>query len=192
MKSVPFKHLLTVEVLCGLLCLTCWIRVQGVDRIPDGQFTSNDAYLFYRQTQTITDQGGLPVRDMDRWLPLGRDNGQMLPCFAYALAYTHKLFPGILLYQIQRYFPTIYFTLGLGVLFLFLTRCYGVLFTTLVALLLATVPGSVERSAAGFGDRDAWCWHLGFLLSRVIFGRKTWGMERAGGLPLCLRVLPCS
>lgn len=30
-------------------------------------------------------------------------------------------------------------------------------------LLLATLPGSIERSVAGFGDRDAWCLMLGIL-----------------------------
>ena len=75
-------------VLCAILLLACWIRVQGVDRLPDGQFTSNDAYLFASQAQEIAEQGTLPARDMHRWLPHGRDNGQLFPI--YAIAYTHK------------------------------------------------------------------------------------------------------
>ena len=77
-------------LLCAIVLLACWIRVQGVDRLPDGQFTSNDAYLFASQAQEIAEQGVLPARDMHRWLPHGRDNGQIFPLYAYAIAYTHK------------------------------------------------------------------------------------------------------
>ena len=154
---------LTVTLLVCLLILTFYIRIQGVDRLPDGQFTENDAYLFHRQAKIIAEQGYLPARDMDRWLPLGRDNQQLLSLYAYAIAYTHKVFPWWSLYQIQLYLPVLCWTLGLGVLFLFLARCYGVFFAMIVGVLLATLPGSIERSAAGFGDRDAWCWSLGTL-----------------------------
>ena len=154
---------LTITLLVCLLILTVWIRLQGVDRLPDGQFTENDAYLLHRHAQTIAEQGALPARDLHRWLPLGRENGQLLSLYAYAIAYTHKVFPWWSLYQIQLYLPVLCWTLGLGVLFLFLTRCYGLFFATIVGVLLATLPGSIERSAAGFGDRDAWCWMLGVL-----------------------------
>ena len=74
-----------------------------------------------------------------------------------------KHFRGLSLYDIQLYAPTLCFTLGLSVLLLFLTRCYGVFFAAVIGVLLATLPGSVERSAIGFGDRDAWCWMFGVL-----------------------------
>ena len=152
-------------LLCAIVLLACWIRVQGVSRLPDGQFTSNDAYLFASQAQEISEQGVLPARDMRRWLPDGRDNGQIFPLYAYTIAYTHKaigwISPKLTLYHIQVYISTICFTLGLGVLCFFLARVYGVIFAAIAALLLATLPGSIERSAAGFGDRDAWCWMLG-------------------------------
>lgn len=64
-------------VLCAILLLACWIRVQGVDQLPTGQFTSNDAYLFAGQAQEIAERGVLPARDMRRWLPYGRDNRQV-------------------------------------------------------------------------------------------------------------------
>ena len=164
LKKMPYwKKVVTYTLLACLLLLTFWIRIQGVERIPDGQFTETDAYLYYKQAQTITEQGHLPARDMQRWLPLGRDNGQLLSLYAYALAYTHKVFPWLSLYDIQRYAPPVCFTLGVSVLLLFLTRTYGLLFAAIVGVLLATLPGSIERSAAGFGDRDAWCWMLGTL-----------------------------
>ena len=163
MNPQRLKVFCTVALLFGILFLTFWIRIQGVERFPDGQFPENDAYLFYRQAQIIAKHGYLHARDMHRWLPDGRDNTQLLSLYPYVLAYTHKVFPWFSLYHIQLYSPAVCFCIGLGVLFLFLTRCYGMMFAAIVALLLATLPGSIERSAAGFGDRDAWCWMLGVL-----------------------------
>lgn len=100
---------------------------------------------------------------MHRWLPVGRDNRQLLSLYAYAIAYIQKTVPLLSLYHIQLYLPTLCFTLALGILFLLFVRTNGVIFATIVALLLATLPGCVERSAAGFGDRDAWCWMFGVL-----------------------------
>ena len=154
--------------LCVILLLACWIRLQGVATLPDNQFTSNDAYLFAFQAQEIADRGTLPARDMHRWLPYGRDNGQFLSLYAYGIAYIYKAigwaFPKLTLYHVQAYAPAICFTLGLGVLCFFFARVYGIFFAAIVGLLLATLPGSVERSAAGFGDRDAWCWMLGIFV----------------------------
>ena len=45
----------------------------------------------------------------------------------------------------------------------FLYYTFGFSFTTIVGVLLATLPGTVERSAAGFSDRDSWCLMLGIL-----------------------------
>ena len=154
-------------LLCAILLLACWIRIQGVGRLPDNQFTSNDAYLYALQAQEIAEHGILPERDMRRWLPEGRENGQRLYLYAYGIAYIHKsigwIFPKLTLYHIQVYLPCICFIIGLSVLCLFLVRVHGVYFAAIVILLLATLPGSIERSAAGFGDRDAWCWMFGIL-----------------------------
>jgi len=163
--QLPFylRQIIVGVLLLSILFFTFWIRIQGAERLPAGQFTENDAYLYHWQAGIIAEQGGLLARDMSRWLPIGRDNGQLLPLYAYALAYTHKAFPWLSLYQIQLYASVLCFTLGLGVLLLFFTRCYGIFFAAIVGVLLATLPGSVERSAIGFGDRDAWCWMLGTL-----------------------------
>ena len=154
-------------LLCAILLLAFWIRIQGVGRLPDNQFTSNDAYLYALQAQEIAEQNVLPARDMRRWLPEGRENGQRLYLYAYGIAYIHKsigwIFPELTLYHIQIYLSTICFVLGLCVLCLFLARVFGFYFAATVILLLATLPGSIERSSVGFGDRDAWCWMFGIL-----------------------------
>ncbi len=178
-------------LLCAILLLAFWIRIQGGGRLPDNQFTSNDAYLYALQAQEITEQGILPARDMRRWLPEGRENGQRLYLYAYGIAYIHKsigwIFPNLTLYQIQVYLPSICFVVGLGVLCLFLVRVHGVYFTFIVILLLATLPGSIERSAAGFGDRDAWCWMFGILavISYLWKERMELGWRRWMATALC-------
>lgn len=154
-------------ILLILLFLSFWIRIQGLERIPDGQFTANDAYLYYWNAQRIAELGYLPDVDEHRWLPQGRDVSQTLAFYSYVLAYTHKIiepfFYKVSLYHIQLYAPAVCFTLGLGILALFLIRTVGFLFAFIVTVLLATLPGCVDRSAAGFSDRDAWCWLLGTL-----------------------------
>jgi len=157
----------TLILLIGFLSISFWIRIQGVDVIPDGQFTGTDAYLYYWQAQRIAEDGQLPERDMHRWLPLGRDLGQTLNLYSYALAYTHKaivsVFPHITLYHVALYAPVVCFCLALGALCLFLYHTRGGFFTLGVGVLLAILPGTLERSSAGFSDRDAWCFLIGIL-----------------------------
>ncbi len=145
------------------MLLAFWVRIQGVERIPEGQFTENDAYLYYWQAGIIAKHGQLPERDMSRWIPIGRDNRQQLSLYPYTIAYIHRMFPMISIYTIQIYLPVICFLIGIGVLCVFLSRCYDIFFSGCVGVLLATLPGSIERSAIGFGDRDAWCWLFGVL-----------------------------
>ena len=151
----------------GILFFAFFLRIQGVHSIPYGQFTGTDAYFYYWQAQLVSENGHLPSRDMHRWLPIGRDLGQTLNLYGYVLAYTHKilaaLFPNLSLYHITFYAPVVCFCLGVFGLFLFLYRTQGVLFSIGVGVLLAVLPGTLERSAAGFSDRDAWCFLVGTL-----------------------------
>ena len=159
--------LLKSVLLCVFLCAAFWIRIQSVDTIPEGQFTSVDAYFYYWQASLISEHGQLHARDMHRWLPLGRDLGQTLNLYGYALAYAHKaivwLFPNITLYHVCLYMPVVCFCIGLGALYLYLAHTFGLLSASLVGVLLATLPGAINRSTAGFSDRDAWCLMLGLL-----------------------------
>lgn len=149
----------------GIVLLAFLLRIQGVEYLPAGQFTETDGYFYYWQAHLISEYGQLPDRDMHRWLPLGRDLGQTLNLYGYVLAYTHKaiawVFPSISLYHVVLYMPVVCLCIGLGAICLFLYRTDGLLFSSIVGLLLATLPGSIERSSAGFGDRDAWCLMLG-------------------------------
>lgn len=155
------KTIGVVALLCVILCIAFFIRIQDISTIPNEQFTSNDAYFYYWQAQLISEQGKLPARDMHRWLPFGRDLTQTLNLYPYTLAYTHKavakVFPNVTLYQVSIYAPVVCFCLGLAALGIFLYRTFGQLISGTTTLLLATLPGAINRSVAGFADRDAWC-----------------------------------
>ena len=161
------RKIVTLAFLGGILCLSFWIRLQGTSNIPAGHFIGNDAYFYYWQASVISEHGHLPKRDMHRWLPLGRDLGQTLNLYGYILAYAHKavgsVFSNVTLYQVCLYMPPICFCIGLGALCLYLYHAYGLLFSCSVGVLLATLPGTIERSATGFADRDSWCLMLGIL-----------------------------
>ena len=154
-------------LFCIILFIAFFVRIQGVPLIPDGQFTGSDPYFYYRNAQLISEHGFLPARDMHRWLPLGRDLEQTLPLYSYALAYSHKIavlcFPNLSLYQLTLYAPTVCFVVGLGVLLIFLWRAFGILFATFTGVLLTILPSAIDRSVAGFSDRDSWCLMLGIL-----------------------------
>lgn len=154
-------------LLCVILFIAFFVRIQGVPLIPDGQFTGSDPYFYYRNAQIISEHGHLPARDMHRWLPLGRDLEQTLSLYSYALAYTHKalaqVFPKLSLYHVTLYAPTVCFCVGLGALCVFLYHTYGLLFSGIVGGLLVTLPSTIDRSIAGFSDRDSWCLMLGIL-----------------------------
>ena len=161
------KRLSAVILIVGVLCLAAFIRLQGITNVPDGQLTGPDGYFYYWQAQLISEHGKLPERDMNRWLPLGRDLTQTLNLYGYILAYVHKGvawgFPDITLYHVTIYTPVVCFCVGLGALCLFFYRSFGILFSSIFGVLLATLPGAITRSTAGFGDRDSWCFMLGIL-----------------------------
>ena len=150
-----------------ILFMAFFVRVQGVPFIPDEQFTGSDPYFYYRNAQLISEHGHLPARDMHRWLPLGRNLEQTLPLYSYALAYIHKVaalcFPSLSLYQFTLYAPTVCFVVGLGILLIFLLRTFGFLFASFTGALLTILPSTIDRSVAGFSDRDSWCLMLGIL-----------------------------
>ena len=197
---MPFKRVGIGVVFIGILFISFWIRIQGSERLhlksgdeKVGLFTGTDAYLYHWQAKEIAERGYLPARDKHRWLPLGRDNRQLLSLYAYLIAYTHQAFPWLSLYHIQLYAPILCFTLGLGVLFLFLSRACGFIFASIVCLLLASLPGSVERSALGFGDRDALCWLFGVLTitsylwkEQMAYGRRRWFVTGFAGFTVLL------
>ncbi len=162
------KHVGAAVLLLILLFVGGRIRGQGLSNIPTGQFASNDAFLFYAQANTIVKDGTLPKVERHRWVPLGRDLRETLSGYPYAIAYASKLvrfffLPNVTVYQVQLLAPTVCFLVGIMVLCLFLYVRFGFGVAAIAGTLLIIMPGSIERSAAGFSDRDGWCWMLGTL-----------------------------
>ena len=202
MTNLHLKRISISALFLGILLLSLWLRLQVVHGIPEGQFSCVDAFLYYAQAETITEHGMLPERDIHRWLPLGRDNTQLLSLYAYALAYTHKalsvFLPNLSLYHLSLYHwtlyaPTVCFCIGLAALCLFLYRGYGPLFSSLVGFFMATLPSAIGRSTAGFSDRDAWCWMLGVLVVMLHVAslqtqppRRRWMLTLASGFTMFL------
>ena len=164
-KKQNWKLLLFTCCFQALLLLGLWLRLQGTATLPPEQFTETDAYHFYRQAHLIEDNGRLPPIDTHRWVPLGRDLRHTLNLYPYVLAYTYKalawLSPNLTLYHICVYAPAVWFCIVLAALGGFLYHAIGARIALLTTLILATLPATIERSVAGFGDRDAWCLMLG-------------------------------
>ena len=183
MIKADFKQIVTLGSLCVCVFLCLWLRIQDTADLPTEQFTETDAYLYYQQAQTIADWGSLPAREMHRWVPVGRDTGQTLNLYAYALAYTYRsmgwLFGELRLYDVVVYAPAICFCLTLAGLSAFLWWVCGRRMAILTAVILATLPATIERSAAGFGDRDAFNLMLGtFAVITYLAGLRTRGVRQ--------------
>ena len=150
----------------GVICVAgFWVRVAGVGVMPAGQYTSTDAYLYDHQTRIVSAHGHLPARDLHRWVPLGRDTRQSLNLYPMILGYLHKglifFFPSVSVEAILRLAPTVCFCLGTLGLCVFLAHTEGFAISVCSGVILTTLPGTIERSAYGFGDRDAFCWLIG-------------------------------
>ena len=151
--------------VCGVLILAGYLRMQGVATLAPGEFTETDAYLYAHQAQIVSDHGYLPDRDMRRWVPLGRDTRQSLNLYPIVMGYAHKgvqfLFPDVSVAVLIATAPVICFCLFLAVVCGVLARLHGFGVSLTVGVILATLPGTIERSAYGFGDRDSWCLLIG-------------------------------
>ncbi len=58
----PLRGFLPWVLLSTIFLVAFWIRIQGVQNIPEGQFTGNDPYIHYWQAQIVSEQGILHRR----------------------------------------------------------------------------------------------------------------------------------
>jgi len=128
-----------VLFLCVFVALR--IRLQGFASLGGELLIDTDSYRFLRQADLIVAQGGLPKRDMMRWLPLGRDLTHQLSLSSYVIAYLYRLLhlfhPHITLYQTAVFYPLVLFPSILLALFAVTKQ----LFNRNVALLAVAILG---------------------------------------------------
>lgn len=186
-RALRCPRVLFFGVLVLVLIFGFYLRVLGVSGLPSEQFTENDAYLYRHQAAIVSEHGYLPSRDLRRWVPVGRDTSQSLNLYPVVLGYAHRLlsvlFPEASVYGVVVYAPVVCFTLSVLVFCVFLAVTEGFFVSLSVGVILSTLPGTIERSSAGFGDRDAFCLLLGLsavvsyvfaLRQRVVLSRCLW------------------
>ena len=122
-----------------------------------------------------------------RWFLAGGSRHHAEPdLYPIVLGYVHRLlrllFPSVSVSAVVCAAPVFCFCIGLlGVcLFLGVTQGWGL--SVCVGVLLATLPGTIERSAWGFGDRDAWCLMLGILAGTTYLAALQGSVSRGARL----------
>lgn len=137
----------------------------------DGRFTGYDPYVYYRQAERIVEEGRLPKRDMERWLPFGRDLSLLHNLYSYALAYSYRavrsVAPRLTLYEFSCYAPPVLFAATAALFMAVLWTLFGWEAAGLGCLFLIFTPSVAFRTPLGFGDRDAFCLFLGVLTSAL-------------------------
>lgn len=134
-------------------------RPKSASALKERYLLEYDPYRYLRQAKLIVGNGGLPERDMMRYVPLGRDLKRQLSLNSYTIAYFYKLLrlfsPSTTVEQAAIYFPVVCFVFILLAFFLLTTKLLGKYAALLAATLFAVVPGVLYRTSAGFADRDA-------------------------------------
>ena len=159
---------LLIAAIAVSFAFSLWHRTQADYEALDGRFTGNDAYLYYRQAERIVEEGRLPKRDMERWLPLGRDLTLLHNLYSYVIAYSYKtarvFVPDLTLHKFSCYAPPVLFAMTAALFTASLLSLYGWEAAGLGGLFFVLAPSVASRTALGFADRDAFCLFLAVLL----------------------------
>ena len=144
-----------------------WHRTHVSMERLDERFTGYDSYIYFRQAERIVEEGKLPKRDMERWLPSGRDLSLLHNLYSYVLAYSYRAvrvsFPRLTLHEFCCYAPPVLFTATAALFMAVLWMLFGWEAAGLGSLFLIFVPAIGFRTALSFADRDAFCLFLGVL-----------------------------
>jgi len=148
-------------ILIGVSSLAVYIRIQTVSILGDDLFLGTDSYRFAKRARMILKEGKLPPHAPTAWLPQGRDLTDICSPFSleYLLAYACRIFsafnPKISLHSVIVYYPVVTFVMILILSFLICIKLFGLSYGVLSLMLLSLCPGILDRTVAGFSDRDA-------------------------------------
>jgi len=154
--------------------LAIYIRIQTIPALGKDLFLGTDAYRYAKRANMILQEGSLPSRDSTAWLPEGQDLTSIRAPFSleYILSYAYRFIsifnPKITLHTVAIYYPVVVYIACLVLLFLLCTKLFDVPQGLLALILLSVCPGTLDRTMAGFADRDAWTLFLA-LLSYVLY-----------------------
>lgn len=160
-------YVLLIAALSGTFVFSLWHRTQVSMEYLDGRFTGYDPYIYFRQAERIVEEGRLPERDMERWLPMGRDLSLLHNLYSYVLAYSYRaarvVFPELTLYDFCCYAPPVLLAITASLFAAMLWSLFGWEAAGLGSLFFLFNPFIAFRTSLGFADRDAFCLFLGVL-----------------------------
>ena len=173
--GVKRRAALLIAAMVASFAFSLWHRTRVNYEALDGRFTGNDAYLYYRQSERILEEGQLPKRDMERWLPLGRDQTLLHNLYSYVVAYSYRaarvFFPNLTLHAFSCYAPPALFAMTAALFTAALLSLYGWEAAGLGSLFFVLSPPVAARTSLGFADRDAFCLFLAVLMGALYLWR---------------------
>lgn len=158
MKKIKWRHIATAGILTLSIVAAVFVRVKEVDQLQDKYLSGYDSYFYYRQAKTIITEGRLPDRDYMQNYPDGLNLRGRANLNCYAIAYLYKgirIFASdISIERVAIYYPVICFILILIVFFGLTNLLFGKLISLIAVTIFATIPAAVNRTHAGWADRD--------------------------------------
>ena len=171
-KKKLLKRLLNKKALCLVLLalvilIGAFIRIQNLPLLQDKYTIELDTDYFLRMTETINEKGYLPQNDTLRYAPIGFDSRDENNFLSFTMVYTYKTLhffnKSITLEKAVILHPVIFFILGM-IAFYFLIKEIFDEYTALIAsLLLVIIPAYLQRTMAGFSDKESIGMFLMFL-----------------------------
>ncbi len=162
---------LLIVAMAASFAFSLWHRTRADYAELDGRFTGSDPYLYYRQAERILEEGSLPKRDMERWLPLGRDLTLLHNLYSYVVAYSYRaarvVMPDLTLHKFSCYMPPVLFALTAALFTAALLTLYGAEAAGLGSLFFILSPPMAARTSLGFSDRDSFCLLLAVLMGAL-------------------------
>jgi len=130
--------------------------------------TETDAARYLRQAKLIDKVGHVPAVDSMRYHPTGWKSEKeptLVSHFIFICYKIAKLFHSDLSIEaVGILYPPICFGIGLIVFYLLGSRLLSGNVALISVVLLALSPGALDRTVAGFTDKDGLTWLLGLLL----------------------------
>ncbi len=166
------------------IVLATFLRTRNLKILNGTELIELDSSNFFRYAKYILEHGSLMATDFMRNAPIGVDLahepiGGTSKFFSYAMAYMYK-FSG-LFGLTQKEWHIIYppvITIGTIIfIFLFVKILFGKRAAIVSALLFAVIPGTIQRTGAGFADHDALA--LFFMFISFYLFAKAWTQKES-------------